>query len=410
MPPKFTLRFLLALTLFVTLLAGIAASWGAPAALGAFLTVNGVALALNPPTQCLGVSAFTKIADLWVPSILAEGMQEPVIERSAFLDSGVVATDPLLVTAASGPGTSISLPFIIEPNHADQQQTEDTAPEMRKLASGAQNAAIFARVSTLGSTALAGIVSGVKPGGDLLSTMLAGIQSLRKKQRNRLVVSQLSGLFDVTAAADANSGAFKALRLDHFVEIVGNQTSAHLIDSDMVLDALALSGENKELFTRGAIIMHSKIETALSKQDQIEVIRNSAGDIILKTYKGLTVLVSDKLVRAGTTSGFVYYTFVCGIASIAMGDKVQEVGDIGRPVIDAASLNINADVTKNNVGIYDRTRFILHPQGAKWTPANGVPAVTEAGPSNAEVEDDGNWTLGANDVKNVRIVCLRTNG
>lgn len=355
----------------------------------------------------LYTAEWTKIGDLWVPEVIAEGMREVPVDRGALIDSGVVVTSPLLVAAASGPGTEITLPFIVEPNHDDQQQLEDTAPEMRKLGSGLQRAAIFNRVSPLGATALSGVISGVKPGGDILQVLLASVVGLRKRQRAKLVYAALCGLFDIAATKDANSGAFKALRLDNFSETL-NTTASNFIDDDMIQDALALAGENKVYFVGGVAIMHSVIETALVKQDQIDVIRNSAGDIILRTYKGMMVVVDDRCVRAGTTSGKVYSTFFCGRGAIAMGDKPQVVTDVAGEVA-ALQLDLR-DLAKNNVAIYDRTRFICHPQGAKWNPGNGVPSEPEAGPSNTELADDANWALGTSDVKNVRIVCLRTNG
>lgn len=359
-------------------------------------------------TWQLAANEWTRIADLWVPEILAEGMQENIIERTAFLDSGVVATSAELTAIASGPGTEVTIPFLIEPNHDDQLQTQDTAPELRRMTSGTQKAAVFNRVSTLGMHALAGVVSGVRPGGDLLSVLIRNIQGLRKRQRNRLVIAQISGLFDVATTPDANSGALKALRKDAFSETGAAPAAGLLIDSTKMLQACALLGENKELLTGGAILMHSVIEAALVDQDQIDVVRNSEGAIVLRQWKGMQVFISDKLVRNGGVSGKVYYTFFCGRGSIAMGDKPQTVTDLAG---DVAALQLDLrDIAKNNVAIYDRTRFILHPQGAKWTPGGGVPANTDAGPSNAEVADDANWTLGANDVKNTRIVCLRTNG
>lgn len=409
MKSLFNSRFILAAVALVLLLAfglnEIATHAGPLAAVGALVALN---LALAPkPSHVLGVAAWTKIADLWVPEILAEGMKEAVVERAAFLDSGVVASDPIVVQAAGGPGTSIQIPFVIDPNHDDQLQQEDTAPEMRKIGSGLQVAAIFNRVSPLGATALSGVVSGVKPGGDILRALLDAVQGLRKRQRNRLVLAQLQGLFHTASAPAANTGAWKGLRLDQFLEDGATPLAANLADSEMFLDAITLAGENAGYFRGGAILMHSVIANALNKQDQIDTIRNSQGEIVYQSWKGLTVVQSDKLVRDGGTSGKVYTTFICGLGSIAMGDKPQQVGSQSSPVIDAASLNIVADVTKNNISVYDRTRFIIHPQGAKWT---GTPADAAAGPSNAEVATNTNWALGANDVKNVRIVCVRTNG
>lgn len=402
--------FLLYTALAVFLVAGlfaIGATFGAKVAIVAYLAGNALCSPLM--SQCLGDNAWTKLGDLWVPEIVSEGMREPLVERSAFLDSGVVATSAELVAAASGPGTDITVNMILEPSHDDQQQQEDTAPEIKKLSSGTQRVTIMNRVNTLGSTALAQAISGVSAQGDLLSVVLDCIKSLRKLNRGRVVAKSLSGLFDVTAAPAANTGAFKALRKDAFIED-GNAAvpATHFIDSDKIIDAIGLSGQNKAHFTGGAICMHSKIEGALNKQGSIDVIRDADGNIVLRSYKGLTVIMDDTLVRNGGTSGQVYYTFICGLKSIAMGDKPQIVTDLAGEV---ASLSLDLrDVAKNNVAVYDRTRFILHPQGAKWSPQNGVPVITEAGPSNTELADDANWALGAQDVRNVRIVCLRTNG
>ena len=405
---KHPFRIIAQLVAFCVLLAGlhlISAAYSPIYAVGALVALS--ALSMPMPSFTLGVDAWTKVTDLWVPEVLSQGLAEPVIERSAFLDSGVVATSPELVEKASGGGTSVIIPFIIDPSHADEIQKEDTAPTMNKLGSGDQAAAVFNRVATLGATALSGVVAAVVPGGSLIQTMTNQIQMLRKINRNRLVVAALSGLFDTPAAPAAITGAFKANRLDQFSETGASPLAANLVDSEMLLDAITLAGENAEHFSGGAIVMHPDIANALNKQDQIDTIRNSEGQIVLQQWKGLTVVTSKLLKRAGGTSGSVYSTFICGLGSIAQGDKPQAIGTLGNPVIDPASLNINADVTKNNAGIYDRTRFILHPQGAKWV---GTPSDPVGGATNAELLDDENWELGANDVQNVRIVCVRSNG
>jgi hypothetical protein len=369
--------------------------------------------AMLPASACvplrLSVDAWTKLADLWVPEVLVEGMQEPVIERTAFLDSGVcVGNAEMRAIVEAGRGTEIEIPFIIEPNHDDQQQQEDTAPDIKKMSSGLQRAALFRRVSTLGATALSGVISGVKPGGDILTVLLGAVQGLRKRQRNRLVLKALSGLFHVASAPNAGTGAFRALRKDYFSETGAAPAEGFLIESTKMLQAIGLLGEVKEVLTGGAILMHSDIETALVDQDQIDVIKNSEGEIIMRRWKGLQVFISDLLVRNGGVSGKVYYTFFCARGSIAMEDKPQVVTDLAGPTA-ALQLAIR-DVAKNNVALYDRTQFVLHPQGAKWNPQVNVPAIEEAGPSNAELADYQNWALGANDIRNTRIVCLRTNG
>jgi hypothetical protein len=55
--------------------------------------------------------------------------------------------------------------------------------------------------------------------------------------------------------------------------------------------------------------------------------------------------------------------------------------------------------------IYDRSRFIIHPNGMRWT---GVPAGQSA--SNSEFATAGNWALDYETSDRVGITCLRSNG
>ena len=357
----------------------------------------------------LGVDAFTQLADLWVPSIWSNARREARIKSVGFFSSGVVITDSDIDIAANSPGTDVQIPFLIEANPSDEVQLERTAPTVNKLTSGLQRAAILRRVSALGGTALAKAVSGADPIVEILGTL----DGIRRRQRATALQSQLSGLFGLGAAPAAATGAFRALRLDNFVEILANITSAHLIGSNMVLDAIQLMGEAKERIEGGVFLCHSAIETALNKQDDITTVRDSDGKFIMKAYKGMQVVTDDRLVRAGTGTGTppVYFSFICARGSIATGEKKQifteQAGEDAAIQADFRNLSLNEQV------IYDRTRYILHPQGAKWNPQAGVPAnaADKAGTaSNTELADPANWASAFADIRNVSIVCLRTNG
>ena len=73
-----------------------------------------------------------------------------------------------------------------------------------------------------------------------------------------------------------------------------------------------------------------------------------------------------------------------------------------------ASLALYPNPQKNQVEIYDRSRFLIHPNGMKWNPAGGVPAGQSA--TNAELATAGNWTLDYTTADRVGIVSVRTNG
>ena len=346
-------------------------------------------------------SVYTQIANLWVPAIWEQGLREAIINTPALLNSPIVATSPMLTEIASGPGTSANIPFIIEPNPADQLQHERTAPDVTALGSGLQACVILNRVSPLGATALAAQLSGIDPVAQI-TQLLAGI---RYRQRQTALIAQLTGIFDLASTPNSDTGAYKGLRLDNFAENNGSATSSNLVDSSMLIDGAALMGRAIEKLVGGVIVMHTQIQAALLKQGQIDVIRNWEGEIVLRQWKGLTVVTDDSLVRAGATNGKVYYTILAAPGSIAMGEKPQVVTQVPGEVA-AVQLDLT-QIATNDVVLYDRTRYILHPQGAKWV---GTPADPYAGPSNAELATVGNWALALSDVRNSGTVVVRTNG
>jgi hypothetical protein len=343
------------------------------------------------------LGATTHISDLWTPDIWIPGMAETVTTRPSLINSGIVARSPQLDQLAAGGGTQANIPFLREPNYADEIQVEGTAPTVNKLSSGKHVATILNRVSATGHEALAGAVSATDPVQFALNT-LAGV---RLRQRQTTLLNVVRGAFGNAAAPGAGSAALKSLRKDIFLEAGNSATGANLFSSDAFIDTLALLGEvGDELASRGAIVCHSLIAAAMLKADDIDFYRQSEGMPLLRRYKGMAVYVSDLLTRAGGTNGSVFDTYIFLPGAIAMGDKPQSstVGDV-------ASLTMKEDESTNTVTIFDRTRFVMHPQGCKWT---GTPAGQSA--TNAELATEGNWALSFADVKNVGIACLRTNG
>lgn len=123
------------------------------------------------------------------------------------------------------------------------------------------------------------------------------------------------------------------------------------------------------------------------------------GAFTIQTYRDVPLFVSDSLVRAGGTSGYVYYTYLLAAGAIAYGEKAQ-AGD----VVDAASLQYYADKDKNNEYIWDRTRFAAHLLGTKWVgTASGQSA------TNAELATAGNWNLVFSSAARIPAVLIRTN-
>lgn len=339
--------------------------------------------------------AATTISDVWVPEVWIPGVAEPVIQQPTLLNSGIVARSPRLDEIASGGGTTANLPNLREPDHDDEVQ-KVTGPTVNGIGHGRQVAPILRRVNTLGSKALAqaqiGLPSNINV--DLVGFITWCIHRQRMRQRQRTLLAQLRGIFGT---------AFADMGFESFSESVAAQTSAHFIDGVMFNDATALLGEAKEMLDAGAMICHPDIEKALNNQDDITTEKDSDGRIRLRRYKGqIPLFVSDLLVRPGVTDGKVYDTYIFAPGTVGMGDKPQS-SDVG----DSASLLKKEDEHLNEITFYDRTQFVLHPNGARWVPAI---ATAEDSPSNAELQTALNWQSALSDVRHLGIVQLTTNG
>lgn len=340
--------------------------------------------------------AFTAISDLWTPSIWIKHTAEAARRFPNLMSSGVVIQTPKMDEIASGGGLTANMPFFKDITDQDDEiQVENTGPNKLANTGGLMVAPILNRVTANEVGALAASVSGSDPVG----FMTGVIGERRSNQRQKIVTALLRGAFNGTGAANA-AAPLSAVRTDAFVEIVGNQTSAHLIDSTKVINTTALLGELQSALQGCVMFCHTQIRAALLAQDENSFERKSQGDLILEYYKGMRVVCSDRLVRAGTTSGFVYETYFLAPRTIGMGAKPQ-VGD----KVDAASLQYKKDEHANNEVVYDRNRIVININGMKWV---GTPAGQSA--TNAELAVATNWNLAYQTADRCGVALLRTNG
>jgi hypothetical protein len=341
----------------------------------------------------------TAIANLWVPDLWIQAAREGFERFPSLFTSGAVARTDYAQTIASGPGASANMPFFkdISDTTTDEIQAESVDVNVQNLAAEKMVVPILNRQFALGATALSAQVPGSTP--DPVAEIGNIIGTIRAKRRNATALAILRGFFGSYGAA-GGPGALSAMRVDAFIEDGNNAGSSNLITVSRFIDATAMLGELAGLLTNGVMLVHPVILASLKKQDVTAFESASRGPFTIQTYRGIPIVESDLLARAGTTSGYVYETYLLSNGVIAYGEKPQ-LGD----VIDVASLQLWQDRMKNNAIVIDRTRFVLHPLGAKWT---GTPAGQSA--TNAELQTVTNWQLVLSSARRAGMVCLRTNG
>ena len=343
---------------------------------------------------------YTSIANLWTPDIWIRGANERMNTLPSLISSPIVKRVPEFDALAEGGGITVNIPYFRDiTDQADASQVEGVQPAMQNLTSGKQIAPIFNRESGLASSSLAASVSGSDP----VANILSQIAMRRQKQRQVTLVNILRGIFGTTSAPNAATGALYAVRNDVFLEAGANPASNQLVSPFVFIDTLGKLGELADTTIGGGILMHPLMRASLLKQDQISFQHySSQAGVEMETYKGYRVFVSNLLYRSGTGGGYVFDTYIFAPGVFAWGEKPQVDG---AQKADAASMRVWVNPQLNVEEIYDRTRFLLHPNGLRWV---GTPAGQSA--TNAELATPGNWSLDYSTADRVGIVCLRSNG
>ncbi len=373
--------------------------------------------------------AATNIAALWTPAIWIRTLNEKLNTLTSLISSNIVKRTPEFDALAAGGGVTVNLPYFRDiTDQSDNVQAEGVQPNLQGLGAGLQIAPIMNRESGLGATALATVIIGA--GETPVEGIISQLAVRRQKQRQVTLVSITRGMFGFNSAP-GGAGALAANRNDIFLEAGENPGANQLINPFVVADTIAKLGELADTTMGGGIMMHPLIRAALIKQDQISFTHysqqsgalltgpatkgggisdindlngkyNGQGGGFLEYYKGYRVFVSNLLFRVGAQNGYVFDTYIFAPGVFAWGEKPQVDGT---QVVDVASLSFFNDPRINQAEIYDRSRFLLHPNGLRWV---GVPAGQSA--ANSELIVAGNWALDYQTADRVGIVCLRTNG
>jgi hypothetical protein len=239
------------------------------------------------------------------------------------------------------------------------------------ITAGVMKAVACNRVTKSSATAFSTQLSGEDPVGEIVAQMI----QRRLKQRQKSLLAIFRGSFGSAGAAGVNA-PLKAVRVDAFDESGNDATADHLMGIELFINAKSLMGELADDLQNGALWVHPTVLAALELADETSFHKVSHGPWTIRTYRGIPIYVSEALVRAGATNGFVYETYLLARGIVAKGEKPQKTD-----VVDVAALQMEKKFGLNNEIIYDRTRFVMHLNGMRWvgTPASESPTNAELG-------------------------------
>jgi hypothetical protein len=320
-------------------------------------------------------------------------MVNNTVEDADIFQSGIVVPDPEMARMLSGGGRLF--------NHPVWNDLEDTEPEVPT-----DNPADVMTPDKLGSFKHQFIRNYRTKGwsdADLSRELAGSDPMLRIQSRtsawwnryfNRMTVRTLTGIINDNIANDSSDMVLDITGLGGTVTHGGATTSASAVNAGAVLEAKQTLGD--EATGLSVMIMHSRIYTNLQLQNLIAFIPNSRGEIVIPTYQGYRVLVSDAVPAVDVGGGDIHFTtYLCGEGIIGWAESPPDVPvAVEREELQGNGAGVETLVT--------RRQFSMHPVGFNFTDAS----VAGTFPTDAELESAANWDRVYPERKQIKIAAL----
>ena len=328
-------------------------------------------------------------SDVIVPEVFTPYVIEQTTARDAFLASGVV--QPMAELNATDGGDFVNVPYWKANLSGDfEVLTDSSSLTPGKIQADKQIGVILHRGRAFEARDLAALAAGSDP----MAAIGAKIGAYIANQRQKDLLSTLSGVFGSINANDSNSALF-GLCID---SASGDTPTA--LSPKHVAKAKALLGDAGDKLT--AVCIHSKVYYDLVERRLVDYVlagdtnatatasggsiapAYSAGNDSVPTYCGLRVIVSDDVATTGSGSSTEYSSYFFTQGAVASGEQAGLQMETDRDILaksDAMSLDLH---------------YCYHPVGTKW-------GVTTVNPTRAQLETVGNWSK-VYETKNIGIV------
>ena len=315
-------------------------------------------------------------SDVVIPEVFTPYVIEASTQLDAFLQSGVVQPMAELNASEDG-GDFIKVPFWSANLSGDFEVLSDSSSlTPGKITTGQQIGVVLHRGRAWESRDLAALAAGADPMAAIGQKVAAYVANQRQKD----LLSALSGCFGSINANDSNS-AFFPLCVD---SESGDTPTA--LSPRHIAKARAILGDAGEKLS--VICMHSKVYYHLVERKAIDRIYDNTGTadgsasagstaaafggVGVPSFMGLRVIVSDDVATTGSGASTEYSTYVFTPGAVGTGEQAAMKTETDRDIL-AKSSALALDL-----------HYCYHPVGVKW-------ATTDTNPTRTELETVAKW-------------------
>ena len=345
--------------------------------------------------------AVTKIADVVVPEIYTPYKQLVTEQKSALIQSGVVARDASIDTLLNGGGLTFHTPSWKDLDNDEENTSTDNEASFsspKKIGTVTEISVRLNRNQSWSAMDLAADLAGSKP----MTAIGNRVGYYWTRRLQAMFIATMQGVFADNAAAPT---AGEHVQNDLTNNISGAAYSAGVTDfsAEAFIDTAVTMGDSAEAL--GMCFMHSIVYARAQKNNLIDFIPDANGVVNIPTFLGRRVIVDDGLPNpAGTgaaqTAAGIYHTWLFGGGAVRYG-----VGTPETP-FETNRLPSAGDGGGQEV-MYDRVQWCLHPVGHAYvgTPPNGGP--TNAATAN-NLASATSWRRVFTERKQIKIARLIT--
>lgn len=302
----------------------------------------------------------TRIADVIQPEVFTPYVIQRTMELSALINSGIVEHNAEFDALASGPNTTVNMPYWNDLTGDSEVMKNDGALTPGKIGSNKDVAVKHGRARAWGANGLSALLSGDDP----MRAIADLVAAYWARDMQKILLATLDGVF----ASDS--------MIDKVLDISGELDDAALLTPESFVDANQLMGDAKDLLT--GVMMHSAVEAYLAKMQLIEYEETKDKNIRIPYFMNKRVIVDDGMPYDTATKTGTMYLF--GNGAIALGNG-------SHPRIIETETDRDTLASSGEDFLINRKIFILHPRGIKWTDTSKA----DVFPTNAEIGIGTNW-------------------
>jgi HK97 family phage major capsid protein len=260
--------------------------------------------------------AYTAIADVIVPEVLADQISAKFPENLVFANTGLVQTDPNFPLGT--PGTSFKIPFWKRIGTFGAL-TEGTAMTPKKVTAAAEYAVVQRAGDAYEVLDTSQLVSMADPMAEI-STQIA-------RRAAEYIDNALVAELEKTPNVYDNSA---------------NGAGTMTADALMAAMIEKMGDQHQSFLGNGAVVMHSKVYGDLTKLGLIQNVYQSGMDFlktgIVPTIVGLPIFLSDRCTTAVVSTVTQYNSYIVGPGALSLFYQRQVMVEFDRDILKSSDV------------------------------------------------------------------------